>query len=65
MAAVDGIAAGKGRYDLVEIRRVGTTTKIFDAAKSAVQFFYEPFEPKDMEVGDRAYAKFGETRRSL
>jgi hypothetical protein len=31
----------------------------------AVQFLYEPFEPNDIQVVDRAYAKLGETRQSI
>jgi FixJ family two-component response regulator len=65
MSALDGIAAGKGHCDLVEVPRVGKTTKIFDAVQGAVQFLYEPFEPNDIDVVDRAYAKLGKTRQSI
>ena len=65
MAALDAIAVGKGRCDFVQIPQVGTTTKIFDAVQRAVQFLYEPFEPNDIQVVDRAYAKLGETRQSI
>jgi hypothetical protein len=54
MAALDGIAAGKGHCDVVEVPGVGTTTKILDAVQRALQFLYEPFEPNDIEVVDRA-----------
>jgi hypothetical protein len=64
MAALDGIAAGKGHCDVVEVPGVGTTTKILDAVQRAVQF-HEPFDPNDIEVVDRAYAKLGETRQSI
>ena len=63
MAALDGVAGGKG--PCVEVPQVGTTTKIFDAVQRAVQFLYEPFEPNDIQVVDRAYAKLGETRQSI
>ena len=65
MAALDGIAAGKGHFDFVEVPQVGTTTKIFDAVQRAVQFLYEPFEPNDIDVVERAYAKLGKTRQSI
>jgi hypothetical protein len=65
MAALDGIAVGKGHCDLVEVSQVGTTIKILYAVQRAVQFLYEPFEPNDIEVVDRAYAKLGETRQSI
>ena len=42
MAALDGIAAGKGHCDFVEVPQVGTTIKIFDAVQRAVQFLHEP-----------------------
>ena len=61
MAALGGIAAGKGHCDLVEVPEVGTTIKILYAVQRAVQFLYEPFE----QVVDRAYAKLGETRQSI
>ena len=64
MAALDGVAGGKGPCDFVEVPQVGTTTKIFDAVQRAVQFLYEPFEPHDIDVVDRAYAKLGKTRQS-
>jgi hypothetical protein len=65
MAALDEIAAGKEHGDLVEVPRVGRTTKILNAVQSAVQFLYEPFEPEDIEAVDRAYAKLGKTRQSI
>ena len=65
MAALDGVAGGKGPCDFVEVPQVGTTTKIFDSVQRAVQFLYEPFEPNDIQVVDRAYAKLGETRQSI
>jgi hypothetical protein len=65
MAALDAIAAGKGHCDFVEVPQVGTTTKIFDAVQRAVQFLYEPFEPNDIDVVERAYAKLGKTRQSI
>ena len=54
MAALGGIAAGKGHSDLVEVPGVGTTIKILYAVQRAVQFLYEPFEPNDIQVVDRA-----------
>ena len=65
MAALDGIAAGKGHCDLVEVPGVGTSIKILYAVQRAVQFLYEPFEPSDIQVVDRAYVKLGETRQSI
>ena len=65
MAALDGVAAGKGPCDFVEVPQVGTTTKSFDAVQRAVQFLYEPFEPNDIDVVERAYAKLGKTRQSI
>ena len=65
MAALGGIAAGKGHCDLVEVPGVGTTIKILYAVQRAVQFLYESFEPNDIQVVDRAYAKLGETRQSI
>ena len=65
MAALGGIAAGKGHSDLVEVPGVGTTIKILYAVQRAVQFLYEPFEPNNIQVVDRAYAKLGETRQSI
>ena len=67
MAALDGIAAGKSHCncDVVEVPGVGTTIKISYAVQRAVQFLYEPFEPNDIQVVDRAYAKLGETRQSI
>jgi hypothetical protein len=65
MAALDGIAAGKNHCDVVEVPGVGTTIKISYAVQRAVQFLYEPFEPNDIQVVDRAYAKLGETRQSI
>jgi hypothetical protein len=65
MAALDGIAAGKSHCDIVEVPRVGTTIKISYAVQRAVQFLHEPFEPNDIQVVDRAYAKLGETRQSI
>jgi hypothetical protein len=64
MAALDGIAAGKGHYDFVEVPQTGTAIKIFDAVQRAVQFLYEPFDPNDIHVVDRAYAKLGKIRQS-
>jgi hypothetical protein len=60
MAALDGIASGKSHCDVVEVPGVGTTIKISYAVQRAVQFLYEPFEPNDIQVVDRAYTK---TRR--
>ena len=65
IAALEAIAAGKGHCDFIEVPQVGTTTKIFDAVQRAIQFLYEPFEPNDIDVVDRAYAKFGKTRQSI
>ena len=65
MAALDGVAGGKGPCDFVAVPQVGTTTKIFDAVQRAVQFLYEPFEAHDIDVVDRAYAKLGKTRQSI
>jgi hypothetical protein len=65
MAALDGIAAGKSHCDVVEVAGVGTTIKISYAVQRALQFLYEPFEPNDIQVVDRAYAKLGETRHSI
>jgi hypothetical protein len=65
MAALDGIAAGKSHCDVVEVPGVGTTIKISYAVQRALQFLYEPFEPNDIQVVDRAYAKLGETRQSI
>jgi hypothetical protein len=65
MAALDAIAAGKGHCDFVEVPQVGTTIKIFYAVQRAVQFLYEPFEPNDIDVVDRACAKLGKTRQSI
>ena len=64
MAALDGIAAGKSHCDVVEVP-AGTTIKISYAVQRAVQFLYEPFEPNDIDVVDRAYAKLGKTRQSI
>jgi hypothetical protein len=50
-----------GHCDFIEVSQVGTTTKILDAVQRAFQFLYEPFEPNDIEVVDRAHAKLGET----
>ena len=63
MAALEGIAAGKGHRDLVEVPRVGPT-KILYAVQRAVQFLYEPCEPNDIDIVDRAYAKLGKIRQS-
>ena len=65
MAALGGIAAGKDHCDLVEVPGVGTAIKILYAVQRAVQFLYGPFEPNDIQVVDRAYAKLGETRQSI
>jgi hypothetical protein len=65
MAALGAIAAGKGHCDVVEVPQVGTTTKIFDAVQRAVRYLYEPFEPNDIDVVKRAYAKLGKTRQSI
>jgi hypothetical protein len=65
MAALDAITAGKRHCDFVEVPQVGTTTKILDAVQRAVQFLYEPFEPTDIDVVERAYAKLGKTRQSI
>jgi hypothetical protein len=42
-------------------RRIAAAARV----QRAVQFLYEPFEPNDIQVVDRAYAKLGETRQSI
>ena len=65
MAAVRGVAAGKGCCDFVEVPELGTTTRIFDAVQRALQFLLEPFTPNDLEIVDRAFASLGKTRQSI
>jgi hypothetical protein len=65
MAALDGIAAGKKHCDFVEVPQAGTKIKILHAVQRGVQFLYESFEPNDIDVADRAYAKLGKTRQSI
>jgi FixJ family two-component response regulator len=33
--------------------------------RGAIQFLYKPFEPNDIDVVERAYAKLGKTRQSI
>jgi hypothetical protein len=54
MAALEGIAAGKGHCDFIEVLPVGTTTKIFDALQRAVQFLCEPFESNATETAQKS-----------
>ena len=64
MAALDGIAAGKGSTTLLRSRGSGRRPRFSMRCRASIQLFYEPFEPKDMGVVDRAYATLSETRRS-
>src|SRR5215470_489762 len=65
MAALNGIQTGKGLADHVRVpTSFGKTTKIFNALQSAAPYLKEPFEPDQLPSVDRAYTRFGITRRS-
>jgi hypothetical protein len=63
MAALQGIAEGKGRRDSVSVQ-FGQTTRIFEALNDAAKYLHEPFHEEDLELVDRAFAKLGRRRVS-
>jgi hypothetical protein len=63
MAALHGIADGKGLSDSVPVA-YGQTTKIFEALKDAGKHLSEPFHEDDLEIVDRAFKKLGLVRTS-
>jgi hypothetical protein len=64
MAALQGIAEGKGRGDSVAVQPHGQTTRIFEALNDAAKYLDEPFHEEDLELVDRAFAKLCRKRIS-
>jgi hypothetical protein len=63
MAALDGIAEGKGLSDSVYVQPWGQTIKIFNALNDA-KHLTEPFHAEELATVDRAFKKLGLLRTS-
>lgn len=64
MAALKGLAEGKGRDDVVGVPGFGQQTKILAALIDA-QHLKEPFHADHLDVVDAAFLKLGLTRTSV
>jgi hypothetical protein len=64
MAALKGIADGKGLSDTVTVPPLGTTTKIFNALNDAVKHLDEAFAADDLDLVDVALKRLNLTRTS-
>jgi hypothetical protein len=63
MAALRGIAAGKGHTETVPMM-YGESIKIFHALKNAVRYLPEPFHADDLDTVDEAFKRCGVERTS-
>jgi hypothetical protein len=64
MAALRGIAEGKGLSDTVPVQPFGQSTKIVEALNHAVEHLKEPFHADDLGIVDQAMTKLGLARTS-
>ena len=64
MAALDGIAAGKGHKDVVTVPGYGQSAKIFEALTDAGDHLKERFHADELALVDAAFKKRGLARTS-
>jgi len=62
MAALKGIAEGRGLSDSVPVPPYGQSTKILNALIDAAKHLNEPFHADDLDAVDRAFTQLGLVR---